>query len=61
MAKRRKKRQRSFGELESSDWTRGPDEMSFSDEDRAKQDTVTGWALGIGAVLLAVVVLKKSS
>lgn len=58
MAKRRKKR--PLGELETSDWELGPDEMSFSDEDRSKQDTVTGWALGIGAVLLAVVVLKNA-
>ena len=58
MAKRRKKR--PLGELETSDWERGPDEMSFSEEDRASQDKATGWVLGIGAVLLAVVVLKKA-
>ena len=50
-----------LGRMETSDWERGPDEMDFSDEERRKQDKATGWVMALGAGLLLLVVVKKSS
>lgn len=60
MIKQRRRRRSNLGRMETSDWERGPEEMDFSAEERAKQDAVTGWVLGIGGALLLLVVLKKS-
>jgi hypothetical protein len=60
--KRSQKRSRraNLGELETSDWERGPDEMTFSEDDRAAQDKANVWIFGGAAALLLLVVLKKA-